>query len=434
MIFLVVVLLSCIPFLFLMKNRRGEMANSAILFFAAAYVFYAGYCIGDDAIPAYYVWMYFAFIIAFCVSYNFTFKVFKGLGASAEVYYNDFFSKFFRRRIRVGVIFCYISLSLIPLIYPEFKLGLLLNPPEPDLAGVFGVRFEVVETNAFVSLASLMKQLLTPFFYISLFGESRKGAKQLLLLALVFYLEYVASGYKSRGQLIVSFFPVLFYFWCTFPKKRFVIALCGVALLPFVMLLFSFYEIYRLDSSASVSEFGVWSSVDHILRTETGFVEFVGVPLIQSKAYVDLWLYMQWIVTLPIPKFIIGEVAGARINTEISEIILGAARGSQGFYIVLPGLIAEANYIYGPFFFWVHAATLGVLFAFLFRMFGTNPRFTFLVGYIVGLAAYNLNRGGIASFLPLVVNQLFLMYFIYLAYKLRLIALTQGNIALRGNA
>ncbi|MNX94110.1 hypothetical protein D3C86_1263290 [compost metagenome] len=67
-------------------------------------------------------------------------------------------------------------------------------------------------------------------------------------------------------------------------------------------------------------------------------------------------------------------------------------------------------------------------------MFGTNPRFTFLVGYIVGLAAYNLNRGGIASFLPLVVNQLFLMYFIYLAYKLRLIALTQGNIALRGNA
>lgn len=404
------------------------MVNSSIVFFVAGYVFYAGYCIGEDAIPNDYTWMYFVFLFIFCASYNFSYKLLHGVGRDSGTYFGDFLRKTFDRRVNFIIISSYLLLSIAPLFYPEFRIIQLFNPPTPDLAKAFGMRFEEVNNGVFIGLALLMKQLITPFFYISLYNSSRRILIPFLVLSVVFYIEYVVSGYKSRGQLIVHYFPLLFYYWCSYPRRRMSLVFLGVSSLPFMMLAFHFYENYRLDSSVSFGAFDVVTSIDHILRSETGFVEFVGLPLMDSGARVDFVAYIKWIFTLPFPKFIIGEVSGARINTEISEIILGLERGSRGFYIVLPGLISEAVYIYGPYLYWVHALTLGFLFSFLIRIFRGNKEFTFLIGYAIGLAIYNLNRGGVASFLPQVINQFFLMYVILLFYMLGIIRVSpRGN-------
>lgn len=421
MINLIVLLLSVLPAILILRKSRGDSFNSGIIFLCIGYVFYAGYCIFIFDLPIYYLWMYLIFSFIFFVTLNLSYKLLYKVGISSGAYFGDFFDVYLNKKNKNIIIFLYVGLSVYPLLFPEFRIFDLFNPPIPDLKYSFELQFENIEKPLFSSLVDLIKQLLLPFFLIALYSRSKKILFPFLVLTLVFYIEYVVSKYKSRGQLIVNYFPLLFFYWCNFKERRWLVISIGLVLIPSTLLLFNFYEIYRLDSAATIGQFDVWKSGEHIIRVETGFVDSVGVPLIESGARVDLLDYFKWIVTLPIPKFLFGDIAGARINTEISEIILDVGRGGTGFYIVLPGLIAESVYIYGVNFFWLHALMLGILMAFLLRLFGGNEEFIYLIGYIFALAMYNLNRGGIASFLPQIINQLFLLYVIFAAYKFKLI-------------
>ena len=421
MINLIVLLLSVLPAILILRKSRGDSFNSGIIFLCIGYVFYAGYCILLFDLPTYYLWMYLIFSFVFFVALNLSYKLFYKVGINSGAYFENFFDVHLNKKNKNIIIFIYVGLSIFPLLFPEFRIFDLFRPPIPDLKYSFELQFENIEKSPFSSLVDLIKQLLFPFFLIALYSRSKKILFPFLILTLVFYIEYVVFKYKSRGQLIVNYFPLLFFYWCNFPRRRLFVIFISLALIPSILLLFGFYEIYRLDSAATIGQFDIWRSGEHIIRSETGFVDSVGIALIESGARADLLDYFKWIVTLPIPKFIFGSIAGARINTEVSEIILGTGRGGVGFYIVLPGLIAESNYIYGANFFWLHALMLGVLIAFLLRLFGGNKEFTYLIGYIFVLAMYNLNRGGIASFLPQIVNQLFFLYVIFAAYKFKLI-------------
>lgn len=186
---------------------------------------------------------------------------------------------------------------------------------------------------------------------------------------------------------------------------------------PFVLILFAFYTDYRLHGGLSLSDYSFLNSVLYIFESETSFVLTTGVPLIESGSHVNLAMYFKWILTLPIPKFIIGAVSGTRLNSEISAIVLGVSEGGKGYYIVLPGLVAESVYIYGKYFFWLHAVFIGAVIAFLARVFFTNKNFILLAGYVAFISFYSLNRAGVAAFLPIAINGFIVIYIIYLLYR-----------------
>ncbi len=152
-----------------------------------------------------------------------------------------------------------------------------------------------------------------------------------------------------------------------------------------------------------------------VLARELGFLKNVGVTVLEAGARVDIGAYFTWIATLPIPKVLTGDIEGARINYEISEIVLGLPIGSPGWYVVLPGLVVESVYIYGRYFFWLHGIFLGIMAAFFARIAERVPQFLFLYLYIVLMFAYVLNRAGISALLPTIINE-FLFFYLFLFF------------------
>jgi hypothetical protein len=139
-----------------------------------------------------------------------------------------------------------------------------------------------------------------------------------------------------------------------------------------------------------------------------------GVPLIESGARMDLSRYLAWVFTLPLPGFLKGNLDVALINYELSEVVLSRSIGSREWYVVLPGLLAESIYIYGLWFFWIHAFFIGFMLSFFCRMSEGSPYLGVMFLFIVVMFMYNINRAGIAGVLPVLVNGFMLFYIVSL--------------------
>ena len=117
---------------------------------------------------------------------------------------------------------------------------------------------------------------------------------------------------------------------------------------------------------------------------------------------------------MPLPKLFVGPVEVARINYEVSEIVLGLPIGAYGWYVVLPGLVAESVYIFGRNLFWIHGMVLGLVAAFFVRLTERVPQFFFIYLHLVVMFGYALNRGGVSSLFPELLNK-FLFFYLFLA-------------------
>ena len=404
-------LISTVIVVSLRPRNNSNFGNSIYYLFVFGFIFYAGTVIAKNEIPSYYLLMYFVFLVTLGVSYRFFYKLLLPIGNYSNRSLGCSLIPFAERNSKKIIILFYV-LTILPLLVPNFRLGLVLSPPAPDLVSIFGWRMEGGEKHPFIRIAELIKLLLVPFFYLAIFSFRKNLTIVVSIIISIFYLEYIDTAYKSRGQLIAALFPILFYVWHFFPKYRKPIVILMLAIMPLAIIFFNFFENYRLGADVSLSDFSLSDSLEHILNAETSFPSAVGISIIESGARVDLGSYFTWIFTLPIPKFIFGEISGARINTEISEIFLGVSKGSAGFFIILPGLIAESVYIFGNYFYWIHAVFLGLIIAFLTRIFQGSKNFAFLVGYLAILMMYNTNRGGISSSLAQIVNELLLVYLI----------------------
>tara|TARA_R110001599_G_scaffold68408_9_gene192723 strand:- start:3647 stop:4927 length:1281 start_codon:yes stop_codon:yes gene_type:complete len=411
-------LISSALFVFIIyKKTRGELVNSFVMLFFVSFVFYNGWAITDEKVTAYYVSAYLIFLCVFVLSFIFFYKIFYKVGRSSNLYFNDLVENKLKKKILVSILLIYFSVSLFPLIYPDFKVLNLLSPPEIDLREHFSKRSDVINGGVLISIVSFINILIFPLFLICLQRYYKKISIIVFLLMVIFYIEFVATGYKSRGQLLATLFPVLFLYWHENPSKRLYIVILSALAAPFVFILFAFYTDYRLGGGLSLSDYSLLESISYIFESETSFVLNAGLPLIESGKHVDLAMYFKWIVTLPIPKFIIGSISGARLNSEISEIVLGVNEGGIGYYIVLPGLVAESVYVYGSYFFWLHAISIGAVIAFMARVFFNNRKIILLSGYVAFVSLYNFNRAGMAAFLPIAINGFIVIYIIYFLYR-----------------
>lgn len=373
-------------------------------------VVYSGIGAADSRVPFVYIVYFFIFFTATVVGFHMGRVIFLP------------FSKIIGQKIpkalgsmsggiawQVVIVF-YILISLVPLVRPEFRLHYLLMPPKPDLHYVFYRQF-TEEPNVVLRLIGYIKLLATPFFYLALYRLHSNVCKIFILIIFLMYIDYVANAYIGRGDVLLNFGLLILGIWILRPKYRRWIIMTGIIFMPFFLYALYWYGCIRIGGT--IGKVSIGEAIISILTSELSFPIRVGMPIIEAGARVNFSDYLVWIITLPLPKLLTGPIKGARINYEISEFILGLPIGAPGWYVVLPGIVAESFYIFGSKLFWLHGLFLGIIAAFFARVTERVPQFLFFYLYVVGQFTYILNRGGIAALLPTIINE-FLLFYLYL--------------------
>lgn len=204
-------------------------------------------------------------------------------------------------------------------------------------------------------------------------------------------------------------------YWNENPSKRSVVLISSSILFPFVLYFFFLYTYLRHGSTIDIS---VIDAISLIVESETGFIRNAGNILVEKNVFADFSRYFSWVLTLFLPIGFVYKFEQIELNFEMSSHILGYAYGS-GWYVNLPGPLAESIYIYGSYFFWVHFLLLGIFAAFLTKLFTESKSYYLLLIYITLILSYNFNRAGIASILPLLTNQFWLLYVFLIFYKVK---------------
>lgn len=389
-------------------TARGIWQRLLLIGFFLGLCLYSGVGAAYSDVPHYYLLYYFGFLCAFAYAFWFFRVAFVHLSIRSGQALSRVLSNVDWHPAWPFVIWAYLLFHLVPLIYPELRLQHLFAPPPPDLLTRLAMRWEPQQMDVVQKLVEYAQVLLSPFFYIALFRYRKRLSRIMLIFAFLLYVQYVAGGYISRGALLIAFATIWLALWVAHPENRRRLAAAAVVAVPVFLVFSYYYGLIRIGGTPTSS--GLVQPVLAMFESEISFPRDVGMPIIKSGAQVDLAGYIRWMITLPIPKLLTGEIEGARINYEISELVLGLRRGQPGYYVVLPGLIAESVYIFGRYFFWLHAIFIAFLAALVMRLMERTPQLLFLQAYVVVTFAYHLNRGGITGPMGILVNHFMLFY------------------------
>lgn len=403
---------------FSVVDARGVWQRLLLVGMYSGLWLYCGVGAAYPEVPGYYLIYYFGFLVAFACAFWIFRVAFVHLSIRSGQTLTRVLQNVDWHPVWPLIIWAYLLLYLLPFIYPEFRLYQLLAPMAPDLTSNWAAIWTTQELDVFQKLLEYAQVLLTPFFYIALFRYRRRLGLIALIFMSLLYLQYADISYISRGTIIIGFATIWLAIWVDRPSNRRALMAIMVALIPVVLVAAYYYSKIRIGGS--LEDITYLDAIMRTLEVETSFPHDVGIPIIESGVTVDPAAYIKWMLTLPIPKLLTGAIEGARINYEISEIVLGLARGQNGWYVVLPGLVAESVYIYGLYLFWLHAVFIAFLAALATRLMERTPQLLFLLAYVVVIFAYVLNRGGISSLLIILVNNFMLFYLFIFMCVLRL--------------
>jgi hypothetical protein len=392
-----------------------------LLLLLSGFFLYSGIATADVNTPPFLLFCYIVF--SACVIFGFAvgLTVFSSLGRAVEKYASPQISAISQGPVSQYFIAFFICLNISALLFPDFRLHLLISPPAPDMRLWFSGQLSIDRSVDF-SLVHYITTLFTPFYYVALFSLRRKPLRLICVLALIDYLRYVDQSYIGRSEIFFDTTFVFIVLWTEHRSFRWLLTLGAVAVAPIAATGFYAYSMLRLG--VSLENIELTGAAYRVIESEFTFLIRAGMPLIDSAQHADLGRYLAWILTLPIPGFLKGGIDVARVNYDMSTIVLGRGVSDPNFYVLLPGLLAESIYLFGDTFFFLHAIFIGMVAAFFCRLCERVPNMTTLFTYVAILFFYNLNRGGIASLLPSVVNE-FLAFYLFLGVS---IYRTKGSI------
>lgn len=408
---------------FLALHKANTLWQRIVLLcFLIGFFFYNGIAMASPEVPFYYLFYYFGLFLSFILAFKFFCSVFKPLNRRitkvlpTALEKIDGGSNYWQLVIPV-----YIILKMISLVYPIFRLELLLLPPSVDMLATWSASWEDKDTNIFLKLHSYFIFLLSPFFYIALYRYRNQFWKIVSILLFLLYVDYVKGAYIARSAILMTLGMIVVSLWVLRPhyRKKLVIIICSM--LPVLLAGAYYYQFTR--AGALIENISIADAIIALVEMETSFPISVGIPIIEGGHRVDFFGYVTWILTLPIPKVLTGAISGARINYEITEIVTGVSSGASGWSVVLPGLLSESVYVYGKYLFWLHGIIIGFFASLMTRIMENTPQLLFFQAYVVILLVYNLNRAGIGSVLPTFINEfiLFYVFLLSLIFNFRLI-------------
>ncbi len=314
-------------------------------------------------------------------------------------------------------IYIYLLICLTSLIYPSFKLLNLVHPPAPDLITAL---LGTIETPSNINIVSklffYLTLLLYPLYLLCLNNFATKPLKLIIFLFIPLYIDYCATAYVGRGLILIDLAVWLLTVY-KYNKKIRVPLITGFCILTPLLLVIAYsYSIARAGGEYNVTLSD--NAIETLFYQEVNFAEGFK-DVVNSGQHINLPGFMVWLVTLPIPKFLIGGVNVPIITFELSEIVIGMNRHDEGFWVKLTGYVTESYYIFGKYFFWVEALMVAWLAKAIFYFLRNIKGNAVLVYYVALQFGFMFSRAGLASVMPTFLNG-FLALYVYFGLKVYL--------------
>lgn len=309
-------------------------------------------------------------------------------------------------------IYLYLFLSFIPLIYPSIRLGNLISPPRNNLAELFNDTYDKVDSSVVITIVNFVKSFVLIFYYLSLYKYRKNISKFILFIFIPNYFS-LANGYVSRSAVMCSLAITVIIFLIYYPQYRRRVMICVGLLAPILVYGLSVYTFYRQgidEIDLSMSDAGLM-----LLRQETAYPRHFD-DILNTGGHL-IGRYFEWIANLPLPfKFANNDYD---INGIFSETIAGIPRGEQGFNVLLPGVVGESLFIFGPYLYWIHALIYGIIIGSVYRLLHHKNEIVLLIYYSF-VCAYTISRAGTISMYPFYFKHLLLyliLRYIIIRYK-----------------
>lgn len=403
------VMIACtiIPFLWILKlkSNNAKLYVGLILFF---FFFYAGIGGGLEEVNSHYWYYYLIYSSALSLGIWLTMEKDINTGRKeTESKLIAFIDKYGRY-----IIITYFLCSIATLIYPEFKLFLLVNPPAPNIIDNFETRFYKDNIGLYQSVLRYIIELLKPFFFLSLFKYRKAPLKFFLLIAFQPYVIYCSSAYYGRSGIVMLMFifTAMVYKWRPDLRKVMIIAL--TLILPFFIVFLVEYASLRQGSSLKPITLVV--AIEELFLQETNYPLWFETILSRLFSFDFMLDYFKWLFTLPLPGFLKSNHLD---YDQISELLRGINRYDYGFFLVLPGVVGESVYYFGRNLFWLHALIYGITAGGVFNFLKRHPQFDVLFLFVAFSLSYMINRGGTGAAYPFIFKHLLLFCAIMYLYS-----------------
>lgn len=403
-------------FAFVLRGPESLVSASFVSFF---FIFNA-FGVADVKTEAYLAIHFLVSVVAFLAAARFGSLVSHRVGATVRAAHPYIQNVLVKARFADAIIFIFIAANMLSLVVPEFRLHLLFALPELDIRQWFERQLAPEQRG----LVSYFLILLGPMYFLSIMRHQGSIFLVFFLLLIPIYFEFVREGYIGRYEIMFNLMVFWMYLWILRPKLRVALLLVTLAAFPFILISLQIFSQIRLGVSFDDAIYHSVQNAFSPIETEITFLQVSGNRLIESGQRVDLISYFTWLLTLPLPGFIKSELPISLINFEISEIVLGLRVVDHGFFVLLPGLLAESIFIYGELFFFVHFVFLGFFAGVISRVFSSSEAMFFLHLFFVISFGLVLNRGGVSALAPRIFTEpillvVFLLFAIYVHQRVR---------------
>ncbi len=309
----------------------------------------------------------------------------------------------FSEKLAIPIVAIYLTLCLIPL-GQSGNLSNLVHPPMPDLGAITSERDYSV--NAISNIADSVKYFVYVFYFLSLFKYVKKPFVISLLLLLPMYISYCNSGYAARSGTATQVFLVLCVIYYFYPKYRKLILITTLIAIPGVIVFFVAYTNIRMGGV--VESIGVWESFQLLLESESYYPQWYE-SIKEGNTYVTNYLY--WLFTLPLPGFMKPFDINVNFNALFTADSLGIPLTSVQS-VSLPGLVNEGVFIFGKYFFFIHAMIFAFVFSLTYNTLRVNRRNTIALFAMMSEFSMLSCRGGTAVY-SMAIKVLFVLFLFY---------------------
>ncbi len=274
-------------------------------------------------------------------------------------------------------------------------------------------RFSGEEEGIITKLTSTLTIIIYPFYLLSLYKYAKKTLRLSVIVVMTYYIQYCASAYLGRGSIFEAILIIIAFTYFSRPRLGKIILISSALLIPLLLVFFVQYSITRIGGTAGSMSYS--EAFGTLLEQESGYPKhFSRILSHDSGNYI--FNFLIWLFTMPLPGIFRGGM-DVHFAAIFSENMLGITRGSQGFFILLPGVVGESVFLMGQNLFWINGLIYGFLMGVVYRLLTRYPQ---LLGIIIVTAidfCYKTNRAGLFGGLPWVLKILFYFLIILMIVK-----------------
>lgn len=394
LIIIIVTLLIVYLFSKQMKSANNKLAISFITF---SVFFYSGLGIALNGVDNKYICHYAIYIFFLLLPFLF---LKNSSYSDGFTYFDEYILEKYITVKRIA--YLYLLFMLLPCIYPEFKLGNILNIfSAGNLVDFFDKQKD--SQNIFGTICDNISMILSPafFIYLGLLVRSNKNVIAVILVILHLLLNFCQLSYLGRYKLMIYGAFIIFILFPPlkdgkFVKKSFLVLVSFVISMLPLLYLFVFFRLGNEADSASFLQMA------EELLTEESFYPVFYDKILSNNIETSLLNMIFWIILLPIPSLIF-PYKPAIDTASFTYLITGLRRGDAGFSILLPSVLGESFSIGGQYLFFVHAFIIGCVYVYFLNFISKHKTLQYLFLYYL-LSSLVLGRGGAGSFLPTLIN------------------------------